>query len=136
MVIQEQSSPIEIQDSFRTMDPKLKETVAHRADGQTERMNKEIIKILTKASTEALLNIQYFSIFIGSELFCHDTENEKLEKAEVQNDNTTLPFFNLQWSDTRYVTSALKNLEAKPLEENKLDWRAHSRNFNVNNKAL
>ncbi|KAM9980557.1 hypothetical protein ACTFIY_002847 [Dictyostelium cf. discoideum] len=38
----------------KTMDSKLKMTVAHRAqaDGQTERMNKEIIRILTKASTE------------------------------------------------------------------------------------
>ncbi|KAM9981729.1 hypothetical protein ACTFIY_004021 [Dictyostelium cf. discoideum] len=36
------------------MDSKLKMTVAHRAqaDGQTERMNREIIRILTKASTE------------------------------------------------------------------------------------
>ncbi|KAM9978249.1 hypothetical protein ACTFIY_012021 [Dictyostelium cf. discoideum] len=38
----------------KTMDSKLKMTVAHRAqaDGQTERMNREIIRILTKASTE------------------------------------------------------------------------------------
>ncbi|KAM9975931.1 hypothetical protein ACTFIR_009772 [Dictyostelium discoideum] len=36
-----------------TMDSKLKMTVAHReqADGQTERMNREIKRILTKAST-------------------------------------------------------------------------------------
>ncbi|KAM9954269.1 hypothetical protein ACTFIW_003810 [Dictyostelium discoideum] len=38
----------------KTMDSKLKMTVAHRAqaDGQTERMNREIKRILTKASTE------------------------------------------------------------------------------------
>ncbi|KAM9985587.1 hypothetical protein ACTFIZ_000200 [Dictyostelium cf. discoideum] len=38
----------------KTMDSKLKMTVAHRAqsDGQTERMNREIIRILTKTSTE------------------------------------------------------------------------------------
>ncbi|KAM9994001.1 hypothetical protein ACTFIZ_011967 [Dictyostelium cf. discoideum] len=38
----------------KTMDSKLKMSVAHRAqaDGQTERMNREIIRILTKASTE------------------------------------------------------------------------------------
>ncbi|KAM9995171.1 hypothetical protein ACTFIY_001360 [Dictyostelium cf. discoideum] len=38
----------------KTMDSKLKMTVAHRAqaDGQTGRMNREIIRILTKASTE------------------------------------------------------------------------------------
>ncbi|KAM9981546.1 hypothetical protein ACTFIY_003852 [Dictyostelium cf. discoideum] len=38
----------------KTMNSKLKMTVAHRAqaDGQTERMNREIIRILTKASTE------------------------------------------------------------------------------------
>ncbi|KAM9979480.1 hypothetical protein ACTFIY_008720 [Dictyostelium cf. discoideum] len=37
-----------------TMDSKLKMNVAHRAqaDGQTERTNREIIRILTKASTE------------------------------------------------------------------------------------
>ncbi|KAM9971006.1 hypothetical protein ACTFIR_002871 [Dictyostelium discoideum] len=48
--------PIEIQDSpwAKTMDSKLKMTVAHRAqaDGQTEKMNREIKRILTKASTE------------------------------------------------------------------------------------
>ncbi|KAM9975415.1 hypothetical protein ACTFIW_007683 [Dictyostelium discoideum] len=38
----------------KTMDSKLKMTVAHRAqaDGQTERINREIKRILTKASTE------------------------------------------------------------------------------------
>ncbi|KAM9975425.1 hypothetical protein ACTFIW_013307 [Dictyostelium discoideum] len=38
----------------KTMDSKLKMAVAHRAqaDGQTERMNREIKRILTKASTE------------------------------------------------------------------------------------
>ncbi|KAM9954694.1 hypothetical protein ACTFIW_003294 [Dictyostelium discoideum] len=38
----------------KMMDSKLKMTVAHRAqaDGQTERMNREIKRILTKASTE------------------------------------------------------------------------------------
>ncbi|EAL60355.1 hypothetical protein DDB_G0294256 [Dictyostelium discoideum AX4] len=38
----------------KTMDSKLKMTVAHRvqADDLTERMNREIIRILTKASTE------------------------------------------------------------------------------------
>ncbi|KAM9975573.1 hypothetical protein ACTFIW_005446 [Dictyostelium discoideum] len=38
----------------KTIDSKLKMTVAHRAqaDGQTERMNREIKRILTKASTE------------------------------------------------------------------------------------
>ncbi|KAM9999483.1 hypothetical protein ACTFIY_002708 [Dictyostelium cf. discoideum] len=38
----------------KTMDSKLKMTVAHRAQayGQTERMNRKIIRILTKASTE------------------------------------------------------------------------------------
>ncbi|KAM9995061.1 hypothetical protein ACTFIY_001261 [Dictyostelium cf. discoideum] len=113
----------------KTMDSKLKMTVAHRAqaDGQTERMNREIIRILTKASTEYGENWSYIIPLIEFAMNSSMSKSTKMSPFQIVygfNPPTPVNHFN-SLTKTRIPMSNIKKI----VRDNILDAQINAQKY-------
>ncbi|EAL73790.1 hypothetical protein DDB_G0267306 [Dictyostelium discoideum AX4] len=113
----------------KTMDSKLKMTVAHRAqaDGQTERMNREIIRILTKASTEYVENCSDIIPLIEFAMNSSMSKSTKMSPFQIVygfNPPTPVNHFN-SLTKTRIPMSNIKKI----VRDNILDAQINAQKY-------